>query len=996
MAKKFTCPPQASGLGTFSNNLVGFQLVDGGGFTQGNFDFTSSITEKQDRNFEIGSFSEPMSLDSMNISDIEESKMILANNFQVYPNYDLTQVTNFTLYGSLVLRLSASVRRIINYFPAGIEVLSLRPNFSTGTTAVNIFHDEVYDETKLQIEISSMRNPFGIDFSENANKNTSLSELPISQLRNLKDNYNKYVFIVNGEAYVINEIVPTTNTDLYLTVYIQGNPFPNQTFTTDSILIRPSDFYVNKTFNEELDPVENFLLNRNVVPIYTASFSVPIENDDGTFTLSYRSLKFPKDGTWNLDIRSVVFDNYLNQLNEIANNFDAYKTNLISRFLTTTSIKEFDTIDKKVEKVLQIYGRSFDETKKFIDVLARMNSVNYNVQNDIPSQLLKNLALTLGWQTNMSPITEEDFLNSVFTTSVSTFSGVPIGPTPEELNYQYFRNLILNSAYLFKSKGTRRSIDVLMKLIGAPEFLLDFNEHIYLADQRINLSQFNTQYANISGGTYVQYTPVLDLTDVYSIMGVQYTGVTLSSTTIDITLTAVDYPIDSFGCPSMPVDGSNYYFQIGGGWFESTPQHRMPEQIDLTTSVFTGTNPNYQTNLLPFNYGEEYLQRFRKFPYMDLGFRLRKTIDNKKSWYDNESDLRTSFDGGFNSYYYAPDECLVINVKNVDIMLNPSFGLLYDVYTMSRTYNYPIPNEGLNYVPPSPCNTEPLYPKRGGIDWTEIVPKPKEKTFFEFAQTFWRNMINVRNRQFITDGKTGGYPTLQSIWWKYLESRKYAGISNDNFNYQTMIDYINGLGDYWIRLIEQMVPATTIWNTGVRLENSIFHRQKFVWRRQYGCEIVPIPCNPCILTTQLFAYDCPTQILSCGLYPWTNDPNTVSFGTLLGNVIKQYLSLNNLSLSDCILNTVYVQWYVDLKINGITLETYMFAETYGYQNYPTNQQWLDGLNYTLSNLQNEGYNYFIDLTKESIIVYNVNCNPLEITDTFSVDVGINFTILCNQ
>jgi hypothetical protein len=381
---------------------------------------------------------------------------------------------------------------------------------------------------------------------------------------------------------------------------------------------------------------------------------------------------------------------------------------------------------------------------------------------------------------------------------------------------------------------------------------------------------------------------------------------------------------------------------------------------------------------------------------MDLGFKLRRVEDNKKSWVDTDPFLRTSFDGGFNSYYYAPDECLVINVKNVDIMLNPSFGLLYDVYTMSRTYNYPIPNEGLNYVPPSPCNTEPLYPKRGGIDWTEIVPKPKEKTFFEFAQTFWRNMINVRNRQFITDGKTGGYPTLQSIWWKYLESRKYAGISNDNFNYQTMIDYINGLGDYWIRLIEQMVPATTIWNTGVRLENSIFHRQKFVWRRQYGCEIVPIPCNPCILTTQLFAYDCPTQILSCGLYPWTNDPNTVSFGTLLGNVIKQYLSLNNLSLSDCILNTVYVQWYVDLKINGITLETYMFAETYGYQNYPTNQQWLDGLNYTLSNLQNEGYNYFIDLTKESIIVYNVNCNPLEITDTFSVDVGINFTILCNQ
>ena len=49
---KYTCPPQSpSGQGTFSDNLVGLQLVDGGGFTQANFEFTTSITEKQNRNF---------------------------------------------------------------------------------------------------------------------------------------------------------------------------------------------------------------------------------------------------------------------------------------------------------------------------------------------------------------------------------------------------------------------------------------------------------------------------------------------------------------------------------------------------------------------------------------------------------------------------------------------------------------------------------------------------------------------------------------------------------------------------------------------------------------------------------------------------------------------------------------------------------------------------------------------------------------------------------
>ena len=66
--KKYTCPPQsATGAGTFSDNLVGFQLVDGGGFTQGNFEFTESLTEKQDRTFNIGTFSEPISLDTLNI-----------------------------------------------------------------------------------------------------------------------------------------------------------------------------------------------------------------------------------------------------------------------------------------------------------------------------------------------------------------------------------------------------------------------------------------------------------------------------------------------------------------------------------------------------------------------------------------------------------------------------------------------------------------------------------------------------------------------------------------------------------------------------------------------------------------------------------------------------------------------------------------------------------------------------------------------------------------
>ena len=290
------------------------------------------------------------------------------------------------------------------------------------------------------------------------------------------------------------------------------------------------------SFKDDFDEIEDFLLNRMVSPKYTADFEFMREGDDGKFYKTKQKVTWPLDGYWNLDIRTDRFQDYLSQLNLIADDIDDFRSNLISRFLTTGAFKDFDTQSQKVEKVLQLYGRSFDETKKFIDALSFMNSVNYTVKNDIPSQLLTNLAETLGWDVNISLITNDDFLKSVFGDGRSSkYSGQSVDKTPTELDYQYYRNLILNSAYLFKSKGTRRSIESLMRMIGAPEALIEFNETIYLADGPINIEKFNGEYATITGGTKTTQIPVLDPSKVFGIEGVQYTGFTTQNL-----ITAVD------------------------------------------------------------------------------------------------------------------------------------------------------------------------------------------------------------------------------------------------------------------------------------------------------------------------------------------------------------------------------------------------------------------------------------------------------------------------
>jgi hypothetical protein len=311
-----------------------------------------------------------------------------------------------------------------------------------------------------------------------------------------------------------------------------------------------------------------------------------------------------------------------------------------------------------------------------------MNSVNYNSGNDIPSQLLKNLSQTLGWATNMSPITNDDFLSSVFgqkNVDKSAFSGVGQSQTPDELNYQYYKNLVLNSAYLFKSKGTRKSIETLMRLIGAPDALVEFNEYVYLADQKINMSDFNSQYANISGGTYSKTLPTLDGGYTFTIQGNPYSGFTTTSVLQEANVTKSDFPISDYGFPQSPVNSETYYYQMGSGWFESTPKHRSPEQPDLTNSVFTGSNPNYQTKLAPFTYGQEYLDVYRKFPFTDLGYNLTSVVDNNKSWVDTEIGTRSNLDGGYDALYNADNENLVINVKNVELYLNPAQGLSYEI-----------------------------------------------------------------------------------------------------------------------------------------------------------------------------------------------------------------------------------------------------------------------------------------------------------------------------
>jgi len=207
--KYFYPPRPGNGAGTFSDNIVGLQTVEGGGLTQGNFEFTTGVTEKVNRVFNVGAFSEPMSLDMMGIDNLEESRRIMATQFRVYPNYDISQVLNFSMYGSLSKRFSVSITRIINYFPASLDVMFNNDDFTTGNTAYDIVYDAQADETYFKVNVDRINNPFDIDYSISATTNLSVREISVSPYRNLYNTYLDYCVSINDNIFQILAFVPS-------------------------------------------------------------------------------------------------------------------------------------------------------------------------------------------------------------------------------------------------------------------------------------------------------------------------------------------------------------------------------------------------------------------------------------------------------------------------------------------------------------------------------------------------------------------------------------------------------------------------------------------------------------------------------------------------------------------------------------------------------------------------------------------------------------------
>lgn len=783
----------ASGADTFSDGLVGFQITNGSNqLTNTNFTIDRSIPEKDSKNFTGQPFSPYFTLDDINQETTLINDIVTTTTDDTVKFKNSKNDGNRSLFGSLKQRINIAIQNIIKKYPAAVLIDGTSPTSFSNNTAESIIYDSEINTTECKIQYSLFVNQFDILF--NKQTGTDLTQT-YNDMRNFYLSYSKYVIVINEIPYnIVYYSEPDDQNKVVLK--IDGDCFnvssSGITEYTKSFIIRPNNGVVEEFYNG-LDDLESILLNRESYPIYNATFYLPQETNGGyTSEITPIQINWPlsRDG-WNIQIVGINFHNYINKLSDIADEVDNYKSNLIIRFLTSPQLFEFDTEDKKAESIFQIYGQSFDMIKKYIDNIRFMRNVSYDGVDNLPDIFLKDLSDTLGFSsTNF--FNEEKLSDIKYTRYDTNYGGVSTGKNLIESEHEMYRRILVNLSQLYKSKGTRKTIEFFLKFIGAPEPMIKLDEYVYKVKNTLPSSDIETDI----------HKAILGINN-FNVLGVSG----LTTVTGSTTYTRNEYPVDSNGLPrKIQTSDGEMYFEKGAGWYQSTLNHRSINVLDVENSNLTGRTKTIKTMEKPFTYGEDYFNVYRNLPGLGYGFTLSSVIDNKKC--ENVKDNDQSK--------------LTLNRKNINIFLSASNVLDYDIYRKCKVYSgMTIPYEELLLT-----DNEELMATHEG--WNIIVNSfiklgDDANDSFEY---FLENLLSyvIKNSNVIK--YSNRYENLDLLFKGYIESNEFIP-----YNYLKVNEYINQLNPNWIKLVEQFVPATTLWLGGNLIENSVFGRSKYRHKR---------------------------------------------------------------------------------------------------------------------------------------------------------------------
>lgn len=459
-------------------------------------------------------------LGCMTASSQNDSKIILKPNSK--------KLTDFACYGSAVELIRATLTNIISNFPAELyftndtlvsmgilvennnipEDADIKEKVTNGSDEVYMYKDYILIDNPLLIDITQKSLPEDGIFNGLRYFCKSFDKYEIILKNGDKKPIKKWGIdseeyydncLENGKKLATITIIDDNKQVLNILCFYYEGQLMFITNNSDINSIRPNKNEIDKYFNG-LNDFEKVLLNQYTN--YIAKFETYIEDEEYGWRVTERQYQWPlNQGGWNLSVNGIKYNEYCDKLFNLASACDELYSNAIWRDMTHDAIKNMDltlykngelvdfTLSSKIQKLINIIGRQFDEIKKYIDNIKHSNNISYTQENNTPDYFLTDNLELCGWETKeiLSDIPKDLLIDNFYDNTLKGYTAV-------DANNEFLRRLILNSSNILSKKGTKQAIEDLMGIFGfhTTDWYIKYKNYHYndgFVDESIGVEQ---------------------------------------------------------------------------------------------------------------------------------------------------------------------------------------------------------------------------------------------------------------------------------------------------------------------------------------------------------------------------------------------------------------------------------------------------------------------------------------------------------------------------
>ena len=480
-------------------------------------------------------------------SSLNDYESLVSNdtNMVIKPLYK--SLLDFAYFGNCVELIKSSITDIVQKYPGELYVTDKEYTYYDVNSGELTTIQGESGETLYYID-----NPFSIDiFTSVSNENIE------NKIRYFGLSRNMYMILDENEMFCGNdknryrvEIEPTVNFNclqegfigsvllldkngindetevinsgegaLVVYVYYINGEFVYLTDTEWSgYHIRPSETFINEFYTKQLDDFEVFLLNRESNPRYLIEIETLEYTDEGV-AIGEKRLCWPtRIGGWNIDVEGHKYEEYVSFLLKQSEIYDEYYSNNLWRMMTHDSIKNMDLTfsneklnedysdyregTSKIEGLFWVYGREFDDLKRYIDHLKSVNVITYDQKNNISDYILSDKLELNGWEVydpTGGLLPENSEVSNLYPSQFKSYKLSDVKST-------FFNELLINSKDIFSRKGTKYGVEMLMSLFGYCSYDYASTKYMELPDdERIKESNTLKPWRNLTAEEQEMY-----------------------------------------------------------------------------------------------------------------------------------------------------------------------------------------------------------------------------------------------------------------------------------------------------------------------------------------------------------------------------------------------------------------------------------------------------------------------------------------------------------